>query len=268
MKRLGIFPNAYYNHLKDKKAGYRRDKAKIISDITETYHERKGIPGYRLMTALLKSKGISISATTCHKYMNAELRLFSVTRRHKPGYRKGAAHKVFDNLLKRQFTVDYPDKFRCTDFTYIPLTNGSMRYNCTIIDLYDRSVIASVSGRNITAELAVQTLSKAITQHPWVLKNGVILHSDRGSQYTSKEFTDYCSAHNVTQSMSRAGCPYDNAPMERYFNTLKSELIYHHSYSCEDKLFSDIEDYVLLWYNSVRPHSFSNGLTPWQKRLT
>ena len=84
------------------------------------------------MTALLKSKGISISATTCHKYMNAELRLFSVTRRHKPGYRKGAAHKAFDNLLKRQFTVDYPDKFWCTDFTYIPLSDGSMRYNCTI----------------------------------------------------------------------------------------------------------------------------------------
>ena len=217
MKRFGIFPNAYYNYLKDRKAGYRRKNAKLLTCITETYHERKGIPGYRLMTALLKSKGI------------------------------------------RQFTVDYPDKFWCTDFTYIPLSDGSMRYNCTIIDLYDRSVIASVSGRNITAVLAIETLSKAISQHPWVLKNGVILHSDRGSQYTSKEFTDYCSAHNLTQSMSRAGCPYDN--------TLKSELIYHHSYSCEDKLFSDIEDYVLLWYNSVRPHSFNNGLTPWQKRL-
>ena len=267
LNRLGIFPNAYYNHLKDRKAEYRRNKTKIISSITETYHERKGIPGYRVMATLLKSKGIRISATTCHKYMNCELKLFSVTRRHKPGYRKGAAHKVFENLLKQNFTVDSPDEIWCTDFTYIPLTNGSMRYNCTIIDLYDRSVIASVGGRNITAELAVQTLSKAISQHPWVLKNSVILHSDQGSQYTSKEFTDYCSAHNVTQSMSRAGCPYDNAPMERYFNTLKSELIYQHSYSCEEKLFSDIEDYVLLWYNSVRPHSFNNGLTPWQKRL-
>lgn len=239
----------------------------MLNCITETYHERKGIPGYRLMAALLKSKGIRISRTTCHKYMNVELRLFSVTRRHKPGYRKVAVHKVFENLLKQNFTVNYPDKIWCTDFTYIPLKNGSMRYNCTIIDLNDRSVIASVCGRNITSELAIQTLSKAIAQHPWVLKNGVILHSDQGSQYTSKEFTDYCSAHNITQSMSRAGCHYDNAPVERYFNTLKSELIYHHSYSCEDKLFSDIEDYVLLWYNSVRPHSFNNGLTPWQKRL-
>ena len=93
---------------------------------------------------------------------------------------------MFENILKRQFTVDYPDKFWCTDFTYIPLTNGSMRYNCTIIDLYDRSVIASVNSKNITAVLAIETLSKAITQHPWVLKNGVILHSDQGSQYTLK----------------------------------------------------------------------------------
>ena len=77
---------------------------KIISGITEAYHERKGIPGYRLMAALLKSKGI------------------------------------------RQFTVDYPDKFWCTDFTYIPLSDSRMRYNCTILDLYDRSVIASVHG--------------------------------------------------------------------------------------------------------------------------
>ena len=222
LRRLGIFPNVYYNYLKDRKAGYRRKKAKLLTCITETYHERKGIPGYRLMAALLKSKGI------------------------------------------RQFTVDYPDKFRCTDFTYIPLSDSRMRYNCTILHLYDRSVIASVNSKNITAVLAIETLSKAITQHPWVLKNGVILHSD---QYTSKEFTDYCSAHNVTQSMSRAGCPYDNAPMESYFNTLKSELVYHHSYSSDNKLFSDIDDYVLLWYNSVRPHSFNNGLTPWQKRL-
>ena len=99
-----------------------------------------------------------------------------------------------------------------------------------------------------------------------MLKNGIILHSGHGSQYTSKEFTDYCSAHNVTQSMSRAGCPYDNAPKERYSNTLKRELIYQQSYTLDSRLFSDIDDYVLLWYNSVRPHSFNNGLTPWQKR--
>lgn len=110
------------------------------------------------MTVLLKNKGISISGTTCHKYMNTELGLFSVTRRHKPGYRKGAVHKVFENLLKQNFTASSLDKIWCTDFTYIPLSDSRMRYNCTILDLYDRSVIASVHGRNITAELGKKAL--------------------------------------------------------------------------------------------------------------
>ena len=268
LKKFEVFPNGYYNYLRDRKAGYRQQKERLLNSITETYHKRKGISGYRLMVALLKSKGIKISPTTCHKYMKCVPKLFYVTRKHQSGYHKWTVHKVYDNLLKRQFTVDYPDKSWCTDFTYIPLSDGSMRYSCTIIDLYDRSVIASVNGKKITAALAIETLSKAITQHPWVLKNGIILHSDQGSQYTSKEFTDYCSAHNVTQSMSRASCPYDNAPMERYFNTLKSELIYQHSYTSDNKLFSDMDDYVLLWNNSVRPHSFNNGLTPWQKLWT
>ena len=89
LRRLGIYPNAYYNYLKNRKAEYRLNKAKLLTVITQTYHERKGIPGYRLMTVLLKNKGISISRTTCHKYMNTELGLFSVTRRHKPGTGKG-----------------------------------------------------------------------------------------------------------------------------------------------------------------------------------
>lgn len=117
------------------------------------------------------------------------------------GTSKGAAHKVFENLLKQNFTAPFPDKIWCTDFTYIPLSDSRMRYNCTILDLYDRSVIASVHGRNITAELGIKALEAAISQHPWVLKNGVILHSDQGSQYTSKEFTpllqNLCKLHRM-----------------------------------------------------------------------
>ncbi len=77
LKRLGVFPNAYYNYLKDRKAAYRKRKERLLNCITETYHERKGVPGYRLMSALRKNKGIRISSTTCHKYMNCELKLFS-----------------------------------------------------------------------------------------------------------------------------------------------------------------------------------------------
>ena len=137
LKRFGVFSNDYYNYLKDRKVAYRKRKENLLNCMTETYHERKGAPGYRLMADQNQSDNVP-------KYMNCELKLFSVTRRHRPGFRKETAHKVFENLLKRQFTVPLPDKFWCTDFTYIPLKNGSMRYNSVILDLYDRSVTSTL----------------------------------------------------------------------------------------------------------------------------
>lgn len=97
--------------------------------------------------------------------------------------------------------------------------NGSMRYNCTIIDLFDRSVVASETGKWITSELVIKTLEKALNAQKSKPKD-LILHSDQGCQFTSLHFILYCSKHGITQSMSAAGCPYDNAPMERYYNNL------------------------------------------------
>ena len=78
-----------------------------------------------------------------------------------------------------------------------------MRYNCTIIDLFDRSVIASVSGKNITSQLAIEVLETALASLPRQAGKGIVLHSDQGSQFTSKEFTEFCKSNNITQSMSR-----------------------------------------------------------------
>ena len=156
--------------------------------------------------------------------MNTEMQLFSVTRRKKPNYEYGTPHKVFENKLNQDFTADAVNQKWCTDFTYLFLTDGSKRYNCSIIDLHDRSLIASITDRHITADLARRTLQKAIDSQPGMDVSKLILHSDQGSRYTSKEFTEYCETVGVTQSMSKAGYPYDNAPMERYFNTLKNEL--------------------------------------------
>ena len=85
-------------------------------------------------------------------------------------------------------------------------------------------------------------------------------------QFTSKEFTDFCETVNITQSISKAGCPYDNAPMERYFNTLKNELIYQYHFHNDNELNNAIYDFAYVWYNHVRPHSFNNGLTPFETR--
>ena len=218
------------------------------------------------MRIFLSRKGINLSKTTVHKYMNRELQLFSLLKRRMPGYIKGNIHKVFPDLLNQNFKAENVNQKWCTDFTYLFLKDGQKRYNCSIIDLYDRSVIASLNSKTMTAELAINTLKKALSSQS-IPKSGLILHSDQGSQYTSKAFTEFCESVNVTQSMSKAGCPYDNAPMERYFNTFKNELIYQHIFRSDAELNSATEEYVFLWYNHLRPHSYNNDLTPFEARF-
>ena len=145
------------------------------------------------------------------------------------------------------------------------MKNHEVRYNCTIIDLHARSVVASITDRHITSDLAICTLKKALESQP-VLKGELILHSDQGSQFTSKAFVEFCESVHVTQSMSKAGYPYDNAPMERYFNTLKSDLIYQHYYHTEEELYTAVEEFAYVQYNHVRPHSYNNYKTPYKAR--
>lgn len=212
------------------------------------------------MVWLLKARGIFLSLPTVHKYMNRILGMRSVTRKKKPEYKKGEQHKKFPNIVNREFTAASRNRVWLTDFTYIALKDGSMRYNCTILDLYSREVIATRTGRRIDAQLAIDTLEDALRQAGW--KRGILLHSDQGSQYCSRAFTEYCDKAGVLQSMSRAGCPYDNAPMERYFNTLKCELIYQKEYNDEKTLYEDIVSYAHGWYNNVRPHTYNGGIPP------
>ena len=94
----------------------------------------------------------------------------------------------------------------------------------------------------------------------------LILHSDQGSQFTSKAFVDFCESVEVTQSMSKAGYPYDNAPMERYFNTLKNECTNLRDFKTEQSLYQAVEEFAYVEYNYVRPHSYNNYATPHEAR--
>ena len=218
------------------------------------------------MKIYLDRKGIYLSRQTVHKYMNSELKLYAVVRRKKPNYEKGKPHKVFPNIINQNFESDVINAKWCTDFTYLFLTDGSKRYNCSIIDLHDRSIIASITDKNITSDLAIRTLKKALNSQPYRQKD-LILHSDQGSQFTSKDFVEFCESVNITQSMSKAGYPYDNAPMERYYNTLKNELINLHYYHTDEELNTAIEDFAYGWYNHARPHSYNNYMTPYEARF-
>ncbi len=237
-----------------------------MAQIEEIYHSHSGVDGYRSMTVYLDRRGYGYSAATIHKYMNTELGLRSVVRPKKPDYEHGKLHKVFENKLKQDFTAAAVNQKWCTDFTYLFLADHEVRYNCTIIDLYDRSVVASITDRSITSDLAIRTLQKALDSQPQI-KGELILHSDQGSQYTSKAFVEFCESVHVIQSMSKAGYPYDNAPMERYFNTLKNECINLYEFRKEEDLYQTVEEFAYVQYNHIRPHSFNGYRTPYQARI-
>ena len=239
--RLGICPNAYYNYRKHRKADDYAQKEAAKALIREIYHMHNGVAGYRTMTVYLARMGCHYSAVTIHKYMNTEMRLHSLVRPKKPGYRRGKPHKVFENKLQREFQAQRANHKWCTDFTYLFLKNGETRCNCSIVDLYDRSIIASVTERQITSGLAIRTLKKALESQTQI-KEELILHSDQGSQYTSKAF------------------------VELYFNTLKNECVNLYEFQTEEALYQAVEKFAYVTYNHVRPHSYNGYRTPYQAR--
>ena len=241
------------------------EKEKKKQQILSIYYEYDRRPGYRMMVIFLRRRGIRLSRTTVLKYMR-ELKLRSVVIPKKSRYRKGDCYKKFNNLLKQDFTAIRPNEKWCTDFTYLNLSDGAKRYNCSIIDLYDKSVLATLNSKRIDEELAIQTLQIALDRNP--VKGKIILHSDQGSQYTSRAFTEFCEGKGIQQSMSKAGCPYDNSPMESFYGTFKSEFIRQNRFETDQELNESTLDYVYGYYNHIRPHSSNGYMTPFEKRYS
>ena len=145
-----MYPNGYYNYLKDRKHEYRSEKAAIQRKIVEVYHENEGTWGYRMIHDYLVLAPFNVlrAPLTIYKYM-CELNLHGTTHQPKYCYMKGHAHKIFPNLLNQEFDIDKPNKVWATDFTYLKMADGTVRYNCTIIDLHDRMVMASLNGSKL-----------------------------------------------------------------------------------------------------------------------
>jgi putative transposase len=179
LRRFELSPNAYYNYLKFRKNLYNQQKNSVKDHIEKIFHSENGKMGYRMIKLTLEKQGTNLSLLTVHKYMK-ELNIKSISFMKRPNYVKGTSHKVFSNIINRDFTATAKNLKWCTDFTYIHLSNGRMMYNCSILDLYDRSIVASKTSNNITAELAIDTLKEAISSHK--PPSGLIIHSDQGSQ--------------------------------------------------------------------------------------
>lgn len=168
---------------------------------------------------------------------------------------------VAENLLGRDFSACEPDKAWASDITYIPTDEGWL-YLAGVLDLYNREAVGWSMSERIDRHLVIDALDMAISRRK--PDPGLIAHSDRGSQYASFDYQKELERHGLICSMSGKGDPWDNAVMESFFGTLKTELIHHRRYKTRDEARRDIFEYIEIFYNRVRLHSALGYLSPTQ----
>lgn len=233
----------------------------IVSEIKRIHslprHDDYGSPR---MHRELVSQGIDCCENTVAKLMKEN----RIQARRKPRFRISTTDSNHDlpiapNRLKQQFSVLNINQVWLTDFTYIPTTEG-FSYLCAFKDLCSRRIVGWAMSRKIDAQLALTALNQAIAlREP---PPGLIIHSDRGSQYASHAFRKRIKDCEFLQSMSRKGNCYDNAPMESFFKTFKVEEVCHEKYESHEHAVRAANDYIERFYNPKRLHSALGYVSP------
>ena len=180
-------------------------------------------------------------------------RKFKVTTNSKHNY------PVAPNRLKRRFEVSTPNSVWVSDITYIWTSEGWL-YLAGVLDLYSRRIVGWSMKPRMTEDLTLEALNQAIMQRQ--PQDGLLHHSDRGSQYASGNYQKLLKENQIICSMSRKGDCWDNAVMESFFATLKMELVYHEKFVTRDDAKSKIFDYIEMFYNRQRRHSTLGGKSP------
>ncbi len=172
---------------------------------------------------------------------------------------QGERSVIADNVLDRQFTADRPNQKWVADFTYI-WTAERWLYVAAVIDLFSRRVVGWSMSDSMTAQLVTDALMMAIWRRG--KPDALLHHSDQGSQYTSEQFQRLMADNGVTCSMSRSGNCWDNAAMESFFSSLKTERIGKKVYRTRAQAKADVFDYIECFYNPTRRHSTLGYLSP------
>ena len=215
--------------------------------------------GSRRMKRALNALGFPVGRNKARKLM----REAGVQVRHRKKYKVTTNSKhqqpVFDNLLSRQFDVSSPDQVYASDVTYIWTREGWL-YLAVVIDLCSRKVVGWSMSSRMKAQLVCDALKMAVwRRRPHA---GLIHHSDRGSQYASKAFRQLLKVNGFKGSMSRRGDCWDNAVVESFFGSLKQERVQWRSYQTRYEAQQDVLDYISMFYNSYRLHSYLGYVSP------
>ncbi|GLU54705.1 transposase [Dyadobacter frigoris] len=260
-KVLNESVSSYYHWLKDPIGKRQQGHQELSLHIREVYEENKGCYGSPRVTAELQAKGFQISRPRVARVMR-KIGLKSIVRKK---YRikttdSNHACQVSENYLNRDFTAENLGEKWVSDLTYIKTGEGWV-YLTAILDLANRKVVGWALSDTMKAEdTSVAALKMAFKNYP--VKKPMLFHSDRGIQYACNEFRKQLIGLPITQSMSRRGDCWDNAPAESFFKTLKTEMVYHKEFKSKQEAKLAIFEFIEVWYNRKRRHSSLGYLSP------
>lgn len=229
---------------------------KQIEVVHEESHETYGSPRiYRE----LKAQGVSCSENRVARLM----RQYGIRARQVKQYKRttkaNAAHPKAPNRLDGDFTAEHPDRKWLADISFIRTQEGWL-YLAVILDLFSRRIVGWAVATRLTSALAEDALAMALQRRQ--PNSDLIHHSDRGSQYTSEAYQTVLKDNSLIVSMSGAGNCYDNAPMESFIGTLKTEWVHHRRYRTRDEARTDIFYFIEVFYNRRRRHSTLGYVSP------
>lgn len=234
------------------------DRMALRSQVHELFVESRSSAGSRSLMGMMREQGVAIGRFKVSRLMEELGLICKQPGRH--AYRQATVERIdIPNHLNRQFGVERPNQVWCGDITYI-WAQGAWHYVAAVLDLFTRRVVGWAFSTRPDADLVVRALEVAYEQRG--RPEGVMFHSDQGSQYASRKFRQRLWRYRMEQSMSRRGNCWDNAPMERLFRSLKSEWVPTVGYPTAQEAHRDISHYLMHRYNWLRPHQFNEGVAP------
>ena len=252
-----IHRSSYRYWLKRSKAT-SAEQIKLYSEVRAAFEESNGSAGARSISQMVTTRGIPLSRYRAGRIMR-KLEFHSCQPSSPQYKRANNEHLAVPNKLNRQFDVKEPNQVWCGDVTYI-WTGEQWAYLAVVLDLFSRKPIGWAMSLSPDSELTSKALRMAFEARG--KPKGLMFHSDQGMHYTSRKFRQQLWKYQITQSMSRRGNCWDNAPMERFFRSLKTEWMPKYGYASFTEAKFSITDYIVGYYSQTRPHKHNLGQSP------
>jgi transposase InsO family protein len=257
---MGVSRSGYYKWRNKKSSERDKRKAKLKKRIRYHFNGFKRRYGSPKVTAKLREEGWIVSIKTVARLMK-EMGLVSCTvKKYKATTNSKHNLPVYENVLNRAFNVKAPHQAWVSDITYVATAEGWV-YLATLMDLFSRKIVGWAMSERITKELVLAALDDSYRREKPC--EGVIHHSDRGSQYASNEYRARIDQYKMVGSMSRKGNCYDNACIESFHSVLKKELVYQTKFRTRKQAYEAINGYIELEYNRIRIHSTLGYKSPY-----